>query len=163
MGDAPVEAVRQARPDDADYCAELCRRGLDEAQQHRGGALLVRREADVVGTALLRPGGLLRLLGDTGRLVLIGTVDTVPVGLLVGRSADVRGTLLGVTELLYVEPGARGVGVGQALLDGFVKWSADRGCGGVDVPVLPGDRAAKQLLERSGFTARLLLMHRQLR
>jgi len=157
-----MEAVRQAEPDDAQCCAALCRDGLQEAQERRGGALLARREVDLVATALLRPGGLQRLLTDTRRTVLMGTVDSVPVGMIVGRIDDVRGTPLGIVEFCYVEPDARGVGVGRALLDGYVQWAGDRGCGGVDVPALPGDRATKQLLEGTGFVARMLVMHRPL-
>lgn len=162
-GTAPVEAVRGAEGGDAERCADLCRKGFDEAHGRRGGALLARREIDVVGTALLRPGGLLRLLADRTRLVLMGTLDAVAVGMLVGRAVDVRGAGLAVVEFCYVDPDARGVGVGRALLDGFVAWASERGCAGFDVPVLPGDRAAKQLLEAAGFSARLLVMHRTAR
>lgn len=157
-----MEGVRPAEGGDAAICAELCRRGLTEAQARRGGAILVRRELDLVGTALLRPGGLDRLVADPGRLVLVGTLDAVVVGLLVARIDDVRGTALGVVELCYVQPEARGVGVGRALLDGALPWATSRRCRGLDVPALPGDRAAKQLLEAAGFQARALVMHRPL-
>lgn len=157
-----VEGVRLAEPSDAAVCAELCRRGLDEAQERRGGAVLARREADLAGTALLRPGGLQRLVTDPSRLVLVGTVERAVVGVLVARVDDVRGTALGVVELCYVQPEARGVGVGRALVDGVLPWATGQGCRGLDVPALPGDRAAKQLLEAAGFQARLLVMHRGL-
>ncbi|MDA8071070.1 MAG: GNAT family N-acetyltransferase [Actinomycetota bacterium] len=160
--DPGVEGVRWAGPDDEAVCAELCRKGLTEAQERRGGAILVRREADLAGTALLRPGGLRRLMSDPGRLAIVGTVDGVVVGLLVARLDDVRGTALGVVELCYVEPEARGVGVGRALVDAAGSWATERGCRGLDVPALPGDRAAKQLLEAAGFQARALVMHRRL-
>ncbi len=58
---------------------------------------------------------------------------------------------------------ARDVGVGEKLLDTVIDWSARRGATGVDVHVLPGMRTSKNFLEGSGFVARLLVMHRQLK
>ena len=69
---------------------------------------------------------------------------------------------LGIVDACYVEPEARGVGVGRALLDDLVAWFASSGCRGVDVTALPGDRATKNFLEGAGFKARLLTMHRTL-
>jgi len=54
------------------------------------------------------------------------------------------------------------VGVGGALLEGLVTWFSTAGCRGVDIGALPGDRSTKNLLEASGFKARLITMHRTL-
>jgi hypothetical protein len=48
------------------------------------------------------------------------------------------------------------------MLDGLVTWFVAAGCRGVDINALPGDRATKNLLEASGFKARLITMHRSL-
>jgi len=157
-----AEAVRPAQRADADAVAELCQQGLTEAQAVRGGALLVRRELDVAARAMLRPGGLERLATDPRRTVLVGTLDEVVVGVLSARVDEVGGTSLAVVDFCYVEPAARSVGIGAALLDAAVSWAAQGGCRGIDVPALPGDRAAKQWLETAGFRARALLMHRTL-
>ena len=71
------------------------------------------------------------------------------------------GRLLGHLDVCYVEPDARGVGLGRLLLDGVVGWLNGRGCVGVDGLALPGDREAKNFYEAAGFKARLLTMHRQ--
>jgi GNAT superfamily N-acetyltransferase len=157
-----VEGVRPARRLDTDRCGELCRAALQELQQARGGALFVRRETGLIAKALLRPGGLDRLLADPKRHTLVGTVDDSVVGLAMGRLDAVGETRLGVIDACYVEAGARGVGVGGALLDGLVTWFTAAGCRGVDINALPGDRATKNLLEASGFKARLITMHRPL-
>ncbi|MCK4176637.1 GNAT family N-acetyltransferase [Aciditerrimonas ferrireducens] len=154
-----VEGARAARRTDADRCAELARAALEAAQAQRGGALLVRREAYPAGPALLRPGGLDRLLGDRRRRVVVGTLDEVVVGVLVARVDDVQGALLGVLELLYVEPAARGVGVGGAMLQLAVDALRQAGCLGIDAVALPGDLPTKRLLESSGFVARAITMH----
>jgi GNAT superfamily N-acetyltransferase len=65
-------------------------------------------------------------------------------------------------DACYVEPGARGVGLGRLLLDTTASWLAARGCRGVDGVALPGDREAKNFYESAGFKARLLTMHREL-
>jgi len=124
--------------------------------------LFVRRETGLIAKALLRPGGLDRLLADPRRRVLLGTVDDAVVGMATGRLDAVGETALGIIDVCYVERGARGVGVGGALLDGLVTWFAAAGCRGVDINSLPGDRATKNLLEASGFKARLITMHRSL-
>ena len=63
---------------------------------------------------------------------------------------------------LYVEPGARGVGVGEAVMDAVVTWSESKGCRGIDGFALPGDRETKNFFERFGLTARAILVHRSL-
>jgi GNAT superfamily N-acetyltransferase len=157
-----VEAARAARRSDSDRCGELCRQALNSLQDVRGGALFTRRETGLVAKALLRPGGLDRLIADGRRRVLVGTVEDAVVGLALGRLDPVGEASLGIIDACYVEPEARGVGVGRALLDDLMAWFTSSGCRGVDVTALPGDRATKNFLEGSGFKARLLTMHRPL-
>jgi GNAT superfamily N-acetyltransferase len=157
-----VEGTRPATREDAERCGELCREALDELQGARGGPLFVRRETGLIAKALLRPGGLDRLLSDPRRTTLLGTVDDTVVGMALGRLDEVGETRLGIIDACYVEPRARGVGVGAGLLESLVSWFEASGCRGVDINALPGDRATKNLLEASGFKARLITMHRTL-
>jgi GNAT superfamily N-acetyltransferase len=157
-----MEAARQAVRADGDRCAELCQGALDSLQGHRGGPLFSRRETGLVAKALLRPGGLDRLLADGRRRVLVGTIDDMVVGLALGRIDAVGEASLGIIDACFVEPDARGVGVGRALVDDLVAWFTSSGCRGVDVTALPGDRQTKNFLESSGFKARLLTLHRPL-
>jgi len=140
----------------------MCERALSEIDAARGGALFARREIGLVAKALLRPGGLDRLIADPRRRVLVGTVDDEVVGLAIGRIDAVGETSVGVLDACYVEPEARGVGVGRALLDELVRWFGTSGCRGVDVAALPGDRETKNFFEAAGFKARLITMHRAL-
>ena len=157
-----MEGTRPARREDAERCGDLCRQALHEVQRARGGGLFVRRESGLIAKALLRPGGLDRLLADPRRRILLGTVDDSVVGMAMGRLDEVGETRLGIIDGFYVEAGARGVGVGGALLDALVTWCTTSGCRGVDISALPGDRATKNLLEASGFKGRLITMHRPL-
>lgn len=157
-----MEGARPARPDDAGRCGELCQRALTEIQRSRGGALYARRETGLVAKALLRPGGLDNLLAAPRRRVLVGTVDGVVVGMAVAHLDDVGEASLGVVDGCYVEPEARGIGVGRAMLDALVAWFGERACRGVDVTALPGDRTTKNFYEAAGFKARLLTLHHEL-
>jgi GNAT superfamily N-acetyltransferase len=157
-----VEGARPARPTDAERCAQLCREALESLQVQRGGAMFARREAAQLAKALLRPGGLSRMLSDPRRRVLVGTIDDHVVGLGLGKVDPVGESALGVVDALYVDPGCRSGGVGQALLRSLVDWFGESGCEAVDATALPGDRATKNFLEAAGFKARLITMHKPL-
>jgi len=155
-----MEGVRPAEPADAFRFAELVGALRNAIVSQRGGAQLV------AGSVPVAPGlsdveHFQALLTDEARVVLVGTIDGIVVGVAVGaaeRRAD--GSQVGHLEACYVEPGARGVGVGRLLLDSVVAWCDEHGCEGIDGVALPGDRPAKQFFEAAGFKARLLVMHR---
>jgi len=96
--------------------------------------------------------------------VVVGTLDDHVVGYAVAslRSRHDTGRVASISEL-FVEPAARCVGVGEAVMDAVVRWAEANGCVGVDASVLPGNRAAKNFFERFGLTARAILVHRSLR
>lgn len=133
---------------------------LEETQERRGGPLLARRELDPAARALVRPGGLGRLVGDRRRTVVVGVVGDVVAGMMSVRVDDVQGMPLGVVDFCYVEPTSRRQGIGSALLGEVLAFCSLAGCRGIDVPALPGDRVTKQWLEAGGFRARALTMHR---
>jgi GNAT superfamily N-acetyltransferase len=154
------EGARRAHPDDLPRLAELCRMALAQLTAERGGALLAEQR----GRAEPVEQQLARTLEDADRSAWVGTIDDVVVGYATGRTETLSGgRSLGVVETLFVEPGARGVGVGEAVLDALLDWFDDRGCAEVDTMALPGDRSTKNFLESTGFTARLIVMHRQCR
>ncbi len=94
-----------------------------------------------------------------GRIV-VGTLDDVVLGYAVGEvEALADGRRLGRVHEVFVDEGARGVGLGEAILGDLVAWFTERGCVGIDAPALPGHRQAKNFFEGHGFVARLLVMH----
>lgn len=162
-----MERVRPAERGDLARCAELLSQALEATAGQRGGAQLVGD-----GAALLvgdrsatgrAPAD--ELVGawaiDEDRLLLVGLFEEAVVGIAAGhRLADP--TRAARIECCYVEPSARQVGVGTALVAGLLEWFHASGCQEVDAVALPGDRSAKQLLESAGFKARLLVLHRSL-
>ncbi|MGH9076431.1 MAG: GNAT family N-acetyltransferase [Acidimicrobiales bacterium] len=159
-----MEAARRAEPNDAPRLAALRHEAMAEIGTARGARLLhaqLARQGPVVD----RLGSDLGAAGPhAGSVVMAGTLDGVVVGYGSARVDDLLdGERLGVIEELFVEPPARGVGVGEAIMTVLCRWCADQGCTGVDGAALPGDRRAKGFFERHGMTARVLVMHRELR
>jgi GNAT superfamily N-acetyltransferase len=111
--------------------------------------------------APLQPDALRAAIDDPQRLVMIGCLDDVPVGILL---ADVEplddGSRVAAVRGLYVEPGGREVGVGSALLDAAIAWATASGCRGIDATVLPGNRSGKNFFEMHGMVARAIQVHR---
>ena len=140
--------------------AELCRQALAELRAvDRGGPVFVARE----GRAEPVEESLRQAVLDPQCSVVVGTVDDVVVGYATGRVESLRdGTALGVIDDLYVEPEARAVGVGEAMMGHLLAWFRARGCQGLDSTALPGLRATKNFFEESGFSARLIVMHHRM-
>jgi GNAT superfamily N-acetyltransferase len=154
-----MEGARLAGPADVPRVAELVRAAIAELAPTRGGAVWKAREA--------RPEpleeNLAAALADPCVRVLAGTIDDVIVGYAAVRIEDLRdGTRLGVVDDIYVEPEARGVGLGEVMMNDLVAWCVAQGCFGMDAMALPGHRSTKNFFEESGFTARQLVMHHSL-
>jgi GNAT superfamily N-acetyltransferase len=147
--------ARQAESADLDRVEELAAAAAVELATYRGGELYVAREAPP------SPGP--QALDDASRRVLVGAIDDAVVGYADTRLDPGRdGTLIARIDALYVEPEARAVGVGEELMAGIVGWAVVNGADGIDATALPGARETKNFFERSGFTARLLVMHHRL-
>lgn len=99
---------------------------------------------------------------DTGTLV--GGFDDHVLGvLLLDRRQVADGRGIARITFVFVEPDARHIGIGEALIDAAAAWARATGCTGLDGLALPGDRHVKNLYERSGMTARELTTFRELR
>jgi len=154
-----VERARRARTDDLPALVHLAAELRTELRKLRGGRLWEQRDARVSPDEET----LAALLRREDAAVVVGTIDGVVVGygtLEVEPLPD--GTALAVIGDLYVEPGARDVGVGESIATELVAAAEAAGCIGVDAFALPGHREAKNFFERAGFTARALVMHKPL-
>jgi GNAT superfamily N-acetyltransferase len=144
---------------DMPVLVELYQNFREALRGERGAAIYLSKEA--FGEPL--DSYFATIVHDRQHLVLLGLVDEVPVGLAVARLDELPDSSCTATALvIYVEPPAREVGVGENLLAAVVEWAGERGAGGLDVPVLPGMRESKNFLEGAGLVARLLVMHRRL-
>jgi GNAT superfamily N-acetyltransferase len=156
---APHEAARTAVAGDLDAVAALAAAAADEKRDQKGGPLWWRRERRQGDVA----AGVRAALEAADHELAVGTLDGTVIGYAVARVERLAdGGLLGVVEDIYVDPGARAVGVGEALMDHVLAWCRDRGCFGVDSLALPGDRATKNFFESFGLVARAIVVHKPL-
>ena len=150
------EACRPAGAADVPRLAELNRAVIEELAPTRGGAVWKAREArqepieDRLG----------ELLDDPDARVLVASIDGTVVGYAVAHLEHLAdGSVLGVIDDIFVEEGARQVGLGELMINDLMSWCEERKCMGMDAMALPGHRATKNFFEDSGFTARQLVMH----
>ncbi|MGH9211773.1 MAG: GNAT family N-acetyltransferase [Acidimicrobiales bacterium] len=154
------ESIRPATSDDLDDLVLLAEAAIDEKRTQKGGLVWERRESRGMPARASLAGA----MAADDHQVVVGLIDSTPVGYGVVRAETLAdGGRLGVVEDLYVDPGAREVGIGEALMDHLLQWCRDQGCFGVDSLALPGDRATKNFFESFGLVARAIVVHRALR
>ena len=141
--------------------AVLARQAVEELSVLRGGA--VWRQQD--GRREPIEEGLSAQLADgpAAGLVVVGTVDQAVVAYGVSRlEALADGSILSVVTDLYVDPAARGIGIGEAMMGLLVDHAEAAGAVGIDSLALPGDRSTKNFFETFGLKARAIVVHRAL-
>ena len=154
-----MEEVRAAVAGDVPRLVELALALRAELTPMRGGSLWETREARIAPDT---PAFTALVDRDDAELV-VGTIDGVVVGYGTLEYETLRnGRRLGVIGDIYVEEGARAVGVGELIAEQLVTAAVAAGCHGIDAFALPGHREAKNFFERNGFTARALIMHKPL-
>jgi len=141
--------VRPERPEDLVAVERVRGEVLRKLADLRGG--------EAYSTPAGEPGGT-----DAG-LSLVGTIGPVVVGALrAGVEVDGSGSTICTISFIGVEPAARGVGVGRALLTSARDWARAHGASAVDSSALPGDRATKNFFEAHGMVARLIVVRSSL-
>jgi GNAT superfamily N-acetyltransferase len=156
---AGEERARRAAASDLARIVELAAEGIEELSHTKGGEVWARREARP------RPAerSIAAALAAHDQEVVVGTLDHTVMGYGIARLERLRDQgILGVVEDIYVEPGARGIGIGEAMMDHLLAWCRERGCFGVDSLALPGNRATKNFFERFGLVARAIVVHKPL-
>lgn len=145
--------ARPATADDIEALEALRRQAEVELGSERGGAVLLATRAAT--------WAITDAVGDPARLAAVGCIDDVVVGFALVALHERLATLAEV-RALYVEPQARAIGVGEALIELVTVWCRERGCKAIDAIVLPGMREPKNFFETFGFTARAIVVHHRL-
>jgi len=92
-------------------------------------------------------------------VVIAGGAGSTTFGLLSMYDVGERGWFI---DLLYVQPDARGVGIGSAMMEAAIAEVAQRGGRRVNAAALPGDRSTKNLFERHGLVAQMITVGKTL-
>jgi GNAT superfamily N-acetyltransferase len=138
-------SVRVATEDDAQSCQEL----EQQAQGNNAGAR---------GAAAFFAEQPISFISDgAGGFTLIVEVDSVAVGFATVRISNVAGSNVATVVRVFVTARARRVGVGDALINAAKQHAREANCVRIDALSLPGDRDTKNLYERNGLTARLIV------
>lgn len=146
-------AARPAGVDDAPELAELEEIARSAVAEHRGGLEWL------AGSTTSTPATWAERVAGAGEWwVAVGTIDGVVVGYCAARRAGGVATI----DHLFVLEGARGVGVGEALIEEALAWASDLGASVLEATALPGDRETKNLFERFGMKARAITVSRRL-
>ena len=85
-----------------------------------------------------------------GQVMLVAELDGRPVGLAFGLFDRERAST-GHVAGMWVDPEARGRGVGRALLESVIAWARSRALDRLELWVTKGNVAAARLYERAGF------------
>jgi ribosomal protein S18 acetylase RimI-like enzyme len=103
------------------------------------------------------------LLEDPESILVVGELDGFPFGFALARVEEIlpqaEGELIGSIRLVYVEPEAREVALGETIREFVMDVLRKRGITKFDAHVLPGHRLAKNFFEAGGFSARSIIMH----
>jgi ribosomal protein S18 acetylase RimI-like enzyme len=154
-----MESARPATDADLPALGRLATEARAEMRNKRGGDVLHRLDRNREDPQ----SGIERRLEDSAGTVVVGCIDDTPVGfgtMTVRNAAD--GRPHAVVDALYVDPGARSVGVGEAMMGLLMASAAAAGAVGIEATALPGDRATKNFFETHGLVARALTVHRRL-
>ncbi len=93
----------------------------------------------------------------------VGEIDGAPVGFIAASIDETlrrsMGVQIGTIDLIYTHPDARGVGVGDHMLEDVLADLRKLGITRFDAPVGPGQRLTKNFFEGHQFAARSLIMH----
>ena len=148
---ANLFTVRKAQPLDASAVSALEQQCVRESQSFRGSAQLLA-EAPFIGSDFDM------VLGNTGRLVLV--VESS--GDLCGFADMKMSDSVAMVRRVYISEAARELGAGATLIDELRIHAKALGCTRIDAYALPGDRLTKNLFERAGMKARLLIASSEL-
>lgn len=143
---ANLFTVRKAQSIDASAVSALEQQCVRESQSFRGSAELLA-DAPFIGNDFDK------VLGNTGRVILV--VESS--GDLCGFADMEISDSVAMIRRVYISEAARELGAGATLIDELRIHAQASGCTRIDAYALPGDRLTKNLFERAGMKARLLI------
>lgn len=96
-------------------------------------------------------------VADTKTIVFVGGTSQTVLGYLLARIGLSSLGKIATIEQVFVTRDARNMGIGDALVSSIIDWAKSQSFVALDALALPGDRETKNLFERSGLVARLIV------
>jgi GNAT superfamily N-acetyltransferase len=149
----PPFVVRRAIEDDSLSLQLLEEESREEVQQFRGHLALLD-ESPLIAESWLQT------VTSIDHSVLVGVVAQQVVGYVCAEFNSSTSICL-ITQI-FVDPQARQLGIGAHLVGEIVHIARERGSMRLDACALPGDRKMKNLYERVGMPARLIVVSKTL-
>jgi ribosomal protein S18 acetylase RimI-like enzyme len=150
---SPLFTVRGASEADVIAIVDLAKEARTEIAQFRGHEHLL--EASTVTEQQWAT-----TITSSNNIVLVASSSMSIIGYAMG-DIDAKGTICTVSHV-FVDPQARQLGIGTRLVGEIARAAKDKGCRTLDAVALPGDRKMKNLYERIGMPARLLIASKTL-
>jgi GNAT superfamily N-acetyltransferase len=145
---APLFTVRSATAADAPSLNVLEIEARTEIASFRG------HEALLAANPLVGPNWASTVASDSC-LVLVAEASGQIVGYAKGDI--IPESTICIVNHIFVDQMARQIGIGAGLISEIARIAKSRGCKTLDALALPGDRKMKNLYERVGMPARLLI------
>lgn len=150
---------RPAGPGDVEVLSGLAARAREHLGSVRGGeALLDALRAGPDPVSFARSG----TPPSGAHMVWCAAIDDVIIGYCSATVETEYDDRVVLVREVWVEPDAREVGAGEALVSAAMAWAIAEEATAIDAWALPGARELKNLFERLGLTARLLTVRRSL-
>lgn len=143
---ATLFTVRHAVTQDASEIAALEQLCVRESESFRGSTELLS-EVPLIGEELIRfkvePHNFVFVIETSDEICGFAQMEVLSTVAMVRR--------------VFISPNARELGAGATLIDELRTHAKSLGCNRIDAYALPGDRLTKNLFERAGMKARLLI------
>ena len=150
---SPLFTVRSASEEDVSAIVDLAKEARSEIAQFRGHEQLLE-----VWTLTEQQWA--TAITSNKNIVLVALSSMSIVGYAKGDIDD-KGAICLVSHV-FVDPQARQLGIGAGLVGETARFAKSKGCQTLDAVALPGDRKMKNLYERIGMPARLLIASKTL-
>lgn len=145
--------VRQALSSDVEELQRFETEARSKLEMFRGGVRLANEVPEVGSQWGER-------IESPRWTVFVAGLDEVAMGYLcIDFEAQSDAPLI---EAVYVTSDARELGLGDAMVSAAIEECLRHGADAIDAYALPGDRETKNLFERSGLTARLLIVTKKI-
>ena len=153
-----AETARLADLEDEQYFTDLFTTARIETSSSKGFELWNQLES--VGNT---PESTFKeFTADTQKAIVIGEYEHYPLGYMLIELLTIDDKSATNIHEVFVDPDARGVGIGEVIMDFTIDWSRANGSALIMGRTFPGDRATKNFFERFRITARLIEVSKEL-